>query len=115
VHPDYLPQPLQTPDEITSTTDADDLLRWMTDHGRLEVDRWLRAEALEDDVLALLSELAVGTPEVRRLVLAVGRVNEGSYEGDPAGAFSAEQIRRLYELNPTWAAIERRVYGDPFS
>ena len=112
VHPDYRPGPVQTPDEMTSTTDADDLLRWMTDHGRLEVDRWLRAEALEDDLLALLSELGVETPEVRRRVLAVGRVNEGSYERGEVGAFSPEQIRRLYELNPTWAGIERRVYGD---
>jgi hypothetical protein len=112
VHPDYRPQPLQTPDEIASTTDADDLLRWMTDHGRFEVGRWLRAEALEDDLLALLSELGVQTPEVRRRVLAVGRVNEGSYERDLADGFSAEQIRRMYELNPTWAGIERRLYGE---
>ena len=46
---------------MTSKTDADDLLRWMTDHGRFAVDRWLRAEALEHDVFALLSELGVLT------------------------------------------------------
>jgi hypothetical protein len=112
VYPDYRPQPLQTPDEMTSTTEADDLLRWMTDHGRFEVDRWLRAEALEDDLLALLSELGIQTPEVRRHVTAVGRVNEGSYERELASAFTAEQVRRLYALNPTWAGIERRVYGE---
>jgi hypothetical protein len=111
VYPDYRPQPLQTPDEMTSTTEADDLLRWMTDHGRFEVDRWLRVEALEADLLALLSELGIEAPEARRGVLAVGRVNEGSYEHDEAGAFSAEQLRRLYECNPTWARIERWVYG----
>ncbi len=42
---------------MTDKTDADDLLRWMTDHGRFEVDRWLRAEMLDRDVLALLAEL----------------------------------------------------------
>jgi hypothetical protein len=110
-HPDYRPQPLNTADQISSSTDADDLLRWMTDHGRFEVDRWLRAESLADDLLALLSELGIATPEARRRVLAVGRVNEGSYERDLSGRFSTGQISRLYEHNPTWAAIERRVYG----
>lgn len=111
VHPDYVPQPLQTHEELTSTTDADDLLRWMTDHGRLGVDRWLRAEALADDLLALLSELGLLTDEARRAVLAVGRVNEGAYDRDDAGGFTPEQVRRLYELNPGWAEIELGAYG----
>jgi len=110
-YPDYRPQPLGTPEEMTSSTDAEGLLRWMTDQGRFEVDRWLRAEALADDLLALLAELGVEGPEVRDAVLAVGRVNEGSYDHDLVGRFTDEQIRRLYELNPTWASIERRVYG----
>jgi hypothetical protein len=108
-YPDYLPQPLQTADEIAGRTDADDLLRWMTDHGRFRVDRWLRAESLADDLLAFLAELGYGGPEVREAVTSVGRVNEGSY--DHRLAFTDEQIGRLYELNPTWASIERRVYG----
>jgi hypothetical protein len=109
-YPDYVPQSLQTPDEIAGRTDADDLLRWMTDHGRFGIDRWLRAESLADDLLALLAELGHDGPEVREAVTSVGRVNEGSY--DHRLAFTDEQIRRLYELNPTWASIERRVYGD---
>jgi hypothetical protein len=112
VHPDYRPLPLEGADEMTSTTDADDLLRWMTDHGRFRVTRWLRAEALEQDVLALLSELGVLTPEVHAAVWRVGRVNVGSYDRDVAGRFSEEQIARLYRLNPDWTAIERRVYGE---
>lgn len=112
VHPDYRPQPLESPDEIASRTDADDLLRWMTDHGRFAVDRWLRMESLERDVLALLAELGADTAEARRAVLAVGRVNEGSYDRDLGSSFTEEQIRRLYELNPAWAGIEREVYGD---
>jgi len=107
VHPDYLPRPLQTPDQITSKSDADGLLRWMTDQGRIEVDRWLRTESLEHDVVALLDELGVLTPEVEARVRAVGRVNVGEYEDAP---FSEAQVRRLYELNPLWAAIERRAY-----
>jgi hypothetical protein len=112
VHPEYRPLPLETGDEMTSTTDADDLLRWMTDHGRFRVARWLRAESLEQDVLALLSELGVLTTEVRSAVRRVGQVNVGTYDHDLAERFSDEQIGRLYRLNPDWAAIERRVYGD---
>jgi hypothetical protein len=112
VHPDYVPGPLQTPDEIASQTDPDDLLRWMTDHGRLAVRRWLRAEHLEQDVLELLDELGVLTPEVRERVLAVGRVNVGDYERDLDRWFTATQIRRLYEGNPDWARVELEAYGE---
>ena len=110
--PDYTPQPLQTPDQMTSSSDADNLLRWMTDHGRFEVDRWLRAEMLAEDLLAFLGELGIAGPEVREAVLAVGRVNEGSYDHEEAGRFTPEQVRRLYGRNPTWAAIERAVYEE---
>jgi hypothetical protein len=110
VHPDYKPIPLPSADELTSSADADGLLRWMTDQGRIEVNRWLRSESLEEDVLALLDELGVLTADVRERVPAVGRVNVGSYASDEI-AFSDTQVRRLYELNPMWAAIERRAYG----
>jgi hypothetical protein len=112
LNPDYVALPLESADEIASKTDADDLLRWMTDHDRLAVEHWLRAEALEQDLLALLEQLGVATPEVRRRVLAVGRVNEGSYDRKLERNFTPAQIRRLYELNPGWAAVERRVYGE---
>jgi hypothetical protein len=112
LYPDYRPLPLETPDEMTSKTDADDLLRWMTDHNRFAVDRWLRAETLEQDVLALLGELGELTPSVEAAVTAVGRVNVGSYDRSLEHRFRPEQIRRVYERNPGWAEIERRVYGE---
>jgi hypothetical protein len=112
VHPEYEPLPLETFDQITSRTDADDLLRWMTDHGRFKVDRWLRMETLEADVLSLLSELGELTAQTRAGVMEVGRVNQGSYPRDLAKRFTGEQIARLYELNPTWAGVERRLYGN---
>jgi hypothetical protein len=111
VFPDYRPGPMPSADEMTDKTDADDLLRWMTDHGRFEVDRWLRAEMLEHDVLALLDELNVLTPEIRRRVTAVGRVNEGTYDHALADRFSPGQIRRCYTRNPDWSRLEWRVYG----
>jgi hypothetical protein len=110
VFPDYRPAPLESAEEITGRTDADDLLRWMTDRGRFAVERWLRTESLQDDMLNLLAELGVGGEEVRRAVAGVGRVNEGGYA---AGAveLTPEQLVRLYALNPLWAGVERRVYG----
>jgi hypothetical protein len=112
VHPDYQPRPLETFDEMTSRTDADDLLRWMTDHGRFRIDRWLRAEHLENDVLMLLEELNELTPAARVGVLAVGRRNEGAYSRELELELTDAQIARLYGLNPVWAETERRVYGD---
>jgi hypothetical protein len=109
LHPDYRPLPLESYDEIAGRTDADDLLRWMTDHGRFAVDRWLRVEALERDVLALLEELGQLTEPVREAVLDVGRVNEGDYTHELG--FSREELTRLYALNPVWAGIEGRAYG----
>ena len=112
VHPEYRPLPLETFDEMTSRTDADDLLRWMTDHGRFRVDRWLRTERLEDDMLSLLEELGELTPRVRAAVLGVGHVNVGGSPRELEREFTAEQLGRLYALNPVWAGIERHVYGD---
>jgi len=112
LHPEYRPLPLETADEMSSKTDADDLLRWMTDHDRLAVDRWLRLESLEQDVLALLDELGELTPGVEAAVRAVGAVNTRSYDHSVERRFTPEQIARMYELNPGWAEVERRVYGE---
>lgn len=112
VHPDYRPAPLESFEEISSRTDADDLLRWMTDHGRFRVARWLRAERVADDVLALLDELGELTPSARDAVLAVGVVNAGDYRHELVRQFSPDQLARLYALNPEWAAVERRVYEE---
>jgi hypothetical protein len=111
VHPEYRPLPLETADQMTSKTDPDDLLRWMTDHGRFRVARWLRVEALQADVLALLGELGELSVAARAGVAGVGRVNQGSYSRELADPLSEEQIARLYALNPGWAEIEQRVYG----
>jgi hypothetical protein len=110
-YPDYIPMPLATPEELSRGTDADDLLRWMTDHGRLKVERWLRTERLEEDVLALLEELGELTDQARAAVLSVGRVNVGEYDRR-LSELTGAQVARLYRVNPAWAEVERRVYGD---
>jgi hypothetical protein len=112
VHPEYQPLPLETAEQIAGKTDADDLLRWMTDHGRFVIDRWLRTERLGHDVIVLVRELGALTEDTAGRIRAVGQVNVGSYERDLSRRFTTEQMRQLYERNPAWAAIERRVYGD---
>jgi hypothetical protein len=110
--PDYRPQPLAAAGEMTETSDPDDLLRWMTDHDRLDVQRWLRVESLERDVLALLEEVGALDERARAAVHGVGRVNVGAYRERPEDVFTPDQIARLYELNPRWAEIERSAYDD---
>ena len=112
VHPEFEPIPLGSVDEMVESTDPDDMLRWLTDGGRFAVDRWLRTEFLEQDVAGLLDDLGVLTDEVRGRIDAVSRVNEQSYERDLERRFSGAQLRRLYDRNPGWAAVERRAYSD---
>jgi hypothetical protein len=84
----------------------------MTNRGATRIDRWLRAERLEQDVLALLGELGELDSAVRAIVTSVGAVNVGSYDHRRGAAFTPAQIAALYERNPVWAGIERSVYGD---
>lgn len=112
LHPDFRPLPLDPVEEMVESTDPDDMLRWLTDADRFAVDRWLRTEQLTQDVADFLADLGVLSAEVRSRIGAVTRVNRQSYERDLGRRFSADQLRRLYERNPGWAAVERRVYGD---
>jgi hypothetical protein len=112
VHPDYRPGPLESPEEIVERTDADDLLRWMTDHDRLAVERWLRAEQLTEDVLSLLFDLGALSDEAVARVKGVGRVNAGDYDRELDHWFTSGQLEQLYRRNPIWAGLERRLYGE---
>jgi hypothetical protein len=112
LHPEYTPLPLESLDTIARRTDAD-LLRWMTDHGRLAVNRWLRAESLEQDLIAFLDDGGLLDGAARSAIQAVGRVNQGDYDGSLIAGFTDEQLARLYAANPVWAEVERAVYGEP--
>jgi hypothetical protein len=108
--PDFEPLPMRTVEEMVTNRGPDDLLRWMTDGPRLPVDRWLRAECLADDVLDLLEELGLRTAEAERAVRSVPWKGK-PYDHRVESTFGAEDVRRMYEHNPGWAAIEREVYG----
>ena len=109
--PEYEPQPMPTVEEMVESRLPDDSLRYMTDGARYPVDRWLRMENLRDDVIALLEEVGVMSEEARAGIAAVPFKAKG-YDHDVASTFTAAQIQRMYMLNPAWAEVERRVYGD---
>ena len=109
--PEYEPQPMPTVEEMVESRLPDDSLRYMTDGARYPVDRWLRMENLIDDVIALLEEVGEMGEEARAGIAAVPFKAKG-YDHDVTSTFTASQIQRMYMLNPAWAEVERRVYGD---
>ncbi len=111
VWPDYEPLPMPTVEQMVENRLPDDTLRYMTDGARFPVDRWLRQESLADDVVALLEEVGDLSDEGRAGIAAVPYKAKG-YDHDVTATFTVAQIRRMYTLNPAWAEIERRVYGD---
>jgi hypothetical protein len=108
VYPEYEPLPLPSAEEMAETTEPDDVLRWMTNG--VPVDRWLRTEVLNEDVVALLVEIGVKRSVARKAVEAVPWVGK-RYDHDVNNRFTPDQIRGLYERNPDWAAAEIAVYG----
>jgi hypothetical protein len=112
VYPDFEPIPLPGPQALAESSFPDGRLELFTDGGRLEIDRWLRTESIEDDVVSFVSELRGVTDDERARVRQVGRVNSLDYERDVSRWFTPAQIEQLYRSNPVWAAVEERVYGN---
>lgn len=83
------------------------LTRMMSDR----VDHWIRQEHLVDDFLHVMSQLVEITPGQKAAVRAMQPRNTGDYERDLTQWFSREDMCRIYENNPAWAAVEREVYG----
>src|SRR5690349_997434 len=95
VWPDFEPIPVPSADELADSSFPDQRLALFTDDGRLEIDRWLRAEALVDDVLAFVSELRAVTSEEHACVREVGLVNALDYDHDVSRWFTPAQLERL--------------------
>ncbi len=108
--PDFEPLPMPGVEELVASTDPDDMLRWMTDGPRMPVQRWLRTEHLNEDVLALLDELGVADRDARAAVGSVPWVGK-AYDHEVENAFTAAEVTAMYARNPAWAEIEREVYG----
>jgi hypothetical protein len=108
-------QAMESPHEIAELPRADRRLAHITSGGRFQIDRWLRMEHLPDDFLDFVSEFTDVDDERRKLVLEQRRVNALKYDHEVRNWFSDAQIKRMYEVNPIWRAIEEKVYGDLFT
>jgi hypothetical protein len=114
VHPDYEPTPMNPPEKLARSPFPDSRIQIYTDQGRIRIDRWLRMESLNEDFLSFISEFTEVGEEERRRVHELGLVNTHEYEKDITTWFSLEQIERMYEANPIWAALEREIYGHTY-
>lgn len=112
IHPDYTPIPMDSPEELANSRFPDSRIQIYTDEGRIHIDRWLRAESITDDFLAFISELTDVSEEQKQRVRDLGPVNTHDYDKDVTSWFSPVLIRRMYEANPVWAALEKEIYGD---
>jgi hypothetical protein len=113
--PDYEPIPMPSPEELANSDWPDGRLALYTDGGRFEIDRWIRMERLAEDFLDFVSDYTDVTEEQRRAVLRLPMVNAHDYDHDLASWFTPDQIDRMYERNPAWAAVEQELYGDLFT
>jgi hypothetical protein len=111
IYPDYEPIPMDSPEELAASSFPDTRIQLFTDNGRFRIDRWLRAEALDEDFLDFVSAFTDVTDERRQQVRELGPVNAHEYDHELGNWFDAALIERMYAANPIWAAIEREVYG----
>ncbi|MFN8164556.1 MAG: hypothetical protein U0R26_12180 [Solirubrobacterales bacterium] len=109
VHPDFKPLPMASVEEMADETDPDEVLRWTTGPEH-PVQRWLRAENLAADVERLLRDVGVEAGVARSAIASVPWVGN-SYDHDVSRVFTAEQVGRMYENTPDWAAAELEAYG----
>lgn len=112
VYPEYKPIPMASADELAESDHAEVRLDLYTTGGRFPIDRWLRMEHLVDDFLSFISEFTEVTDERRAAAHALPMVNAHDYDHDLASWFTPEQVDRMYDRNPTWEALEERLYGD---
>jgi hypothetical protein len=104
------PAPMRSPHEMSESSKPDAWLTEMTDNGRFQIGWWLRWENLADDFVEFVSQFTVVTEEHRSRITELGRINALRYDHDVSHWFSEDQIARLYENNPVWAAAEQEAY-----
>lgn len=91
-----------TPDRYLNSHQKDDRV----------VTEWLRMECLFDDTLAFIDKYIepVSSELLSRLELVVTK-SPREYDHDPFSFFSHAQVVELYERNPVWSDVERKIYG----
>jgi hypothetical protein len=114
VHPDFEPIPLPGAEALAQSSFPDGRLALFTDGGRIDIDHWLRAESLAEDLLSFVAGLRAVTDDERERVRQVGRVNSLDYDHQVSRWFTPAQIEQLYRSNPVWASVEEQVYGNVY-
>jgi hypothetical protein len=104
------PIAMSSPHEMSESSLPDTWLSEITDDGRYEIGWWLRWENLAADFIEFVSQHTNVTEDQHSRVLELGRVNALHYDHDVKHWFSDDQIARLYENNPIWAAAEKQAY-----
>lgn len=76
-------------------------------------DHWqfLRVEHLKADFTRLLEQFQPAGFRSRLAIALAPSRNRRRYERDLSTWFSATQLRRIYDANPRWSALEQRLYG----
>jgi hypothetical protein len=99
-------------DEVIETANiADQQLDKYTDHGRIGIDIWLRAEYLRADFLAFILLLRPVTREEIHHVMTADVKGPLHYDHDTDAFFGPGGIAEIYRRNPGWAALEYEIYG----
>jgi hypothetical protein len=115
LYPDYEPWHMASPTQMTESREPDQRLGAFTDNGRFQIDRWLRTEFLGHDFLAFVSDFMEVSESSRKAIVELAHVHAAAtagYDHHVDHWFSPDQVRRMYERNPAWAELERRVFGD---
>ena len=113
LHPDYLPLPMDTPEEMCVSTFPDHLLSAYVEGGEAWPDRWIRVEHVIDDVLSLLEEeqVKVSWRKRRRIRAMAPQNRKVPYDRAVSSWFAPEMIDRMYEHNPLWQQAEQLAYA----
>ncbi|MEH6515134.1 MAG: hypothetical protein V7742_00530 [Halioglobus sp.] len=86
---------------------ADNLLRH---YQARKVGHWIRTEHLKEDFVSVFGRyLDLAGKDLSALT---EKTNSTDYARDLGKWYSRREMARLYDTNPLWAKLERRVYGN---
>ena len=111
IYPDYQPIPMDSPEQLADSSFPDTRIELYTDGGRFQIERWIRAEHLDEDFVDFISSFTDVTEERRQQVADLGPVNAHEYDHEIESWFGSDLVERMYERNPVWSELEQRVYG----
>jgi len=91
------------------------IMRLYTKYGTVLPKYFIRSESLRDDLRVLLQRYYKLGPGRLRIIQNGTTKNSNVYDHDISRYFSEEQIKRLYDKDPTWAQMESKAYSSmPF-